>query len=110
LLSTQWLDDAKVKFKQVELDSHFLAELFIDVRAVRVGEARRTADLSPVSPPAEALGGAAAYLLTVKRPLTLVRGEPGQGKSTLGQYLCQVHRAEFLPEGEYRPGPAPDHR
>lgn len=108
LLSTQWVDDAKVKFKQVELDSHFLADLFIDVEALRSGEARRTADLNPVSPPAEALGGAAAYLLAARRPLTLVRGEPGQGKSTLGQYLCQVHRAAFLPEGEYRPGPAPE--
>ena len=108
LLSTQWVDDAKVKFKQVELDSHFLADLFIDVEALRSGEARRTADLNPGSPPAEALGGAAAYLLAARRPLTLVRGEPGQGKSTLGQYLCQVHRAAFLPEGEYRPGPAPE--
>lgn len=108
LLSTQWVDDAKVKFKQVELDSHFLADLFIDVEAVRIGEARRTLEVSPVSRPAEALGGAAAYLLVVRRPLTLVRGEPGQGKSTLGQYLCQVHRAAFLPEGEYRPGPAPE--
>jgi len=31
-----------------------------------------------------------------------VRGEPGQGKSTLGQYLCQAHRAEFLPNDAYR--------
>lgn len=27
-----------------------------------------------------------------------MRGEPGQGKSTLGQYLSQIYRSEFVPD------------
>ncbi len=41
-------------------------------------------------------------------PLTVVRGAPGQGKSTLGQYLCQVHRAEFLTHPDYLRGQRPE--
>jgi hypothetical protein len=102
VMVTQWRDDCKVKFKQVELDSHFLADLFIDVEAIRVAAAKRAAGIIPGSSEHQALGGAAAYLLGAKHPLTLVRGEPGQGKSTLGQFICQAQRAEFLPKNEYR--------
>lgn len=37
----------------------------------------------------------------------MVRGAPGQGKSTLGQYLCQVHRAEFITHPDYLGGRKP---
>ena len=43
------------------------------------------------------VGGAAHHLINTEVPLTLVRGAPGQGKSTLSQYLCQAHRAAFVP-------------
>ena len=31
VIATQWQEDSKVKFRQVEMDTHNLAELFIDV-------------------------------------------------------------------------------
>src|SRR5262249_35851121 len=44
------------------------------------------------------LGGAAAYVLgKTPYPFTLVRGAPGQGKSTLSQFVCQAFRIAFLP-------------
>ena len=107
VLATQWQEDAKVKFKQVELESHDLTNLFVDVEATRLARPRRTAGFALSGQSSEALGGAAKYLLSAKQPLTLVRGEPGQGKSTLGQFLCQVHRGEFLPDNAYRARGAP---
>ncbi|MFB7477073.1 NACHT domain-containing protein [Kitasatospora sp. NPDC056184] len=96
VLATQWEEDAKVKFKQAELTSHDLAALFVDVEAVRAAQALSTRALRSPDLQAKSVGGAARYLLAARQPFTLVRGEPGQGKSTLGQYLCQVHRAAFL--------------
>lgn len=49
---------------------------------------------------ATAVGGAAAHLLSSGVPFTLVRGAPGQGKSTLSQYVCQAHRRYFIPASE----------
>jgi hypothetical protein len=96
-VGTQWQDDAKVKFKQAELDTHNLADLFVDVESTRLSMPQGARELlEPVDK--MSLGGAAAYLLTTPLPFTLVRGEPGQGKSTLGQFICQVHRSEFMEE------------
>lgn len=104
VIAGQWEEDSKVKFKQVELTTHDLDDLFIDVGATRVSEPANLHGLLPeqmdlVHPPAEP-PGAARYLLRAERPFTLVRGEPGQGKSTLGQYLCQRHRAAYLEEAD----------
>ncbi|NES14587.1 MULTISPECIES: NACHT domain-containing NTPase [Micromonospora] len=134
LIATQWEEDAKVKFRQVEMDTYNLLDLYVDVEAVRIAKPRNAAPKPAVTtihipddddplprPPVhqylvdgtltpeeeQALGGAAQYLLNATQPLILVRGEPGQGKSTLAQYLCQLHRAAFLPEGEYFAGPRP---
>ena len=109
VIATQWHEDSMVKFKQVELDSHQLVDLFVDVEARRVTQprvARTILARNPAGP--DWLGGAAAYLVSAAQPLTLVRGEPGQGKSTLGQYLCQVHRAEFLKRDNYMGGKRPE--
>lgn len=94
VIATQWDEDAKVKFKQVELESQTLEDLFIDVEAVLVGDPGVAAHLRRSE--GVNVGGAAKYLAQTRRPFTLVRGEPGQGKSTLGQYLCQRHRAAYL--------------
>lgn len=37
---------------------------------------------------------------TSTAPLVVVEGAPGQGKSTLGQYICQLHRARYLGRAE----------
>ncbi|MFE5844256.1 NACHT domain-containing protein [Streptomyces niveus] len=102
VIATQWEEDSKVKFKQVELTTHNLDDLFIDVGATRVSEPGNLRRILPEQlelgqDPAEP-AGAARYLLEAARPFTLVRGEPGQGKSTLSQYLCQRHRASYLKE------------
>ena len=44
--------------------------------------------------------GAAALLLDSDfqqaEPLVILEGAPGQGKSTIAQYICQVHRKRIL--------------
>jgi hypothetical protein len=34
-------------------------------------------------------------------PWVVLRGAPGQGKSTLAQYVCQVHRARYLDKNDF---------
>ncbi|KES03428.1 hypothetical protein BU52_30805 [Streptomyces toyocaensis] len=97
VIATQWEDDSKVKFKQAELTSHRLEDLFIDVEAVRLATPSAVPKHRVFEQTEMAnLGGAASYLLSTRQPFTLIRGEPGQGKSTLGQYVCQLHRAAYL--------------
>ncbi|MGW9277349.1 MULTISPECIES: NACHT domain-containing protein [unclassified Embleya] len=105
VIATQWDEDVKVKFKQVELDTHRLEDLFVDVEAIRIA-APEDSFGGPWSGLREELGGAAGYLANAARPFALVRGEPGQGKSTLGQYLCQLHRSAYLPDGVAAGAPA----
>lgn len=91
----QWDEDEKVKFSQVDIDRERVADLFVDVTADRL-RAPRTKAAKPLLSTGS-VGGAASYLLSGSAPFTLVRGAPGQGKSTLSQYVCQAHRAAFVP-------------
>lgn len=87
----QFDDDSKVNLKQAELRGD-LESLFIDVEGALVNEA-------PVAPGrvGNPIGATGAYLLSSRGPLAcVVRGQPGQGKTTLGQAICQVHRARLL--------------
>ena len=104
VVATQWQDDAKVKFRQVDMDNYDLSDLYVDVTARSVQGRRRGLHL-PGN--VTELGGAAVHLLKSSAALTVVRGAPGQGKSTLGQYVCQVHRAEFLKHPDYLGGQRP---
>ena len=104
VVATQWQEDAKVKFRQVDMDNYDLTDLYVDV-AARPVQGRRHGPRLPDD--RTGLGGAAAHLLKSRTALTVVRGAPGQGKSTLGQYLCQVHRAEFLAHPDYLGGRRP---
>ena len=94
--AAQWDEDQRIKFSQVELDREHLSDLFVDVPADQIRGPRRAA--SPTSG-STSLGGAAAYILgRSPYPFTLVRGAPGQGKSTMSQFVCQAFRVAFLPE------------
>jgi hypothetical protein len=93
--AAQWEEDETLKFSQVELDRERVVDLFVDVPATRIKAPDRVqqASLGPSN-----LGGAARYLRLISPyPFTLVRGAPGQGKSTLGQYVCQAFRVAFMP-------------
>lgn len=94
--AAQWHEDENVKFNQVELDSHALADLFVEIDAVSTPASRANGRLSLErrSHPA------ASALLNPTSLLTTVRGAPGQGKSTLVQFVCQSHRAYFLKYAE----------
>lgn len=101
--AAQWEDDKRVKFSQSDVDREKVVDLFVDVTADRVhAVATRLQGQSPTT-----LGGAAGYLLRASAPFTLVRGAPGQGKSTLSQYLCQAHRTSFIAESD-RPNSLPE--
>lgn len=100
VMRNQGDEDAKVKFSQADLDQTQLADVYVDVEAELVSPPKRAADLAAVSHYVPRESGALLYLLSTSMPYTLVRGEPGQGKSTLGQYLCQVHRAQLLAQDD----------
>lgn len=96
--AAQWAEDERIKFSQAELDRELLTDLFVDVPAERVESPRRALDFRRDTE-TERLGGAAAYLTgKALYPLTLVRGVPGQGKSTLSQLVCQAFRVAFMPQ------------
>ena len=123
-MTAQYSTDKSVKFKQVELQ-HSLTDLFVDLplgrKRPQVDRNRR--DRFPVEGlddisayirqldfdedyefesenPFDHSGLAAAFLL--KMPLVegvtrfVLEGAPGQGKSTVTQFLCQVNRLRFL--------------
>lgn len=94
VVAAQWEDDQRVKFSQSEVDRERVVDLFVDVTAERVHSP------GTGSPERGSVGGAASYLLADSARCALVRGAPGQGKSTLSQYVCQAHRNSFVPEGQ----------
>ncbi|MBP2451893.1 NACHT domain-containing protein [Mycolicibacterium lutetiense] len=95
--AAQWEDDKRVKFSQSDVDREQVVDLFVDVTADRV---HATANSRAHAHLPDSVGGAAAYLVRATAPFTLVRGAPGQGKSTLSQFVSQAHRMSFIPESE----------
>lgn len=103
VMGSQWRDDSRVKFSQLDLDRVDLVDLFVDVEASLVAPPTNLADRVAADQNFKLHGreGAASHLLKSTAPLTYVLGVPGQGKSTLSQYLCQAHRAAILPGEMY---------
>jgi hypothetical protein len=119
-LADQYEEDVQVKFKQVELQNKLL-DLFIDLpfrvtfrtkdKGVIYSDYRSAHDSARVFYDDNATilsnqnddddtSGTASLLLGEwgQRRLrqVVVEGAPGQGKSTLAQYMCQVHRIRIL--------------
>jgi hypothetical protein len=110
-LAAQFDDDKEVKFKQVDLYNSLL-DLFIDVpirylashdqhssrRWVPATRFVRTIDDDVYVE--EKVTGAADLLLTsyalFEAPCIVLEGAPGQGKSTITQYVCQTQRMRLL--------------
>ncbi|MEV4288469.1 hypothetical protein AB0K40_23405 [Nonomuraea bangladeshensis] len=99
VMASQWRDDSKIKFSQVDVDRINVVDLFVDVQASLQAPPRNAIEQfsSMQNHKAYESLGAVAYMLRTTAPLTYLLGVPGQGKSTLGQYLSQIHRAAILP-------------
>jgi len=116
-LADQYEEDVQVKFKQVELQNRLL-DLFIDLpfrvtfkskedltsQTFRGDNVRLFFDDKSVvltnQQDDDSVSGTATLLLSEwgnqRLRQVVVEGAPGQGKSTLAQYLCQVHRIRLL--------------
>jgi hypothetical protein len=112
-LRTQFERDKEVRFKQVELHNH-LMRLFTDVPARLIGPSTATLASDSWARVLRKRGihrgggpvGAAAFLLSPPEPAlrqVVLIGAPGQGKSTVTQFVCQVHRQKLLGVVEPRP-------
>jgi hypothetical protein len=128
-VSEQFRKDEEVKFRQVDLTSSLL-DLFVDVPVnlseLMWTESRRGSGLlrealheltaERDSHEYESVDGdqfmygrslanTADFLLDERTqkhlPWVVLQGAPGQGKSTLAQYVCQVHRARLLGKTDF---------
>lgn len=118
-LAHQHKYDSQLKFKQVDLEKG-LVDLFVDVPAAATGPSdprdwenwRAHFETSPVFSALIKEGGRGYALdeedsigavqalvdpaVTAGLPRVVIEGAPGQGKSTVTQYLCQLHRMSLL--------------
>lgn len=102
----QYEKDAEVRFKQVELQNKLL-DLFVDVPladpdSFEDREGFYAWRSLPRVQGTEEMPGVATLILNSRTqrafPQIVLEGAPGQGKSTLTQYVCQVHRMRLLDE------------
>ncbi|MBB1502502.1 HNH endonuclease [Propioniciclava sp. MC1683] len=110
-LGGQMEADDRVQFRQARLDGPTVESMFVDVPfgcrkesppadfLERLAKAH-PGDLRP-EPGFVATGAAQALLHPGWTGNALIIGGPGQGKSTLLQYICQFHRARYLGRDEY---------
>src|SRR5674476_505994 len=85
VMGTQWREDSKIKFSQVDMDRVSVVDLFVDVHASLQAPPRNALDefVSRQAHKAYESSGALKYLLQTFVPLTYLIGVPGQGKSCL---------------------------
>lgn len=103
-IAAQYAEDREVKFKQVDLFNNLL-DLFVDTDLAEVGGPD---DLRPVHVRSEVYHYSAHFERTRARAASsfltfddrsrriVLEGAPGQGKSTITQYVCQIHRVRLL--------------
>lgn len=110
----QYNKDDKVLFEQVDLNGPRVDSMFVDVPfscRTDVAIADILQQIAESHPPdTDALesaddqvvtGAAQALLHPEWQGNALLVGGPGQGKSTLLQYVCQFHRARMLEKSDY---------
>lgn len=131
-IAAQCKEDEEVKFKQVELQNNIL-ELFVDMPISSAGTKysryyyidegallihdhdEDDVEVTEGAFYAHRSGGNAAGLL-LEGPYfpemsnLVIEGAPGQGKSTITQYVCQVHRLKILDKEEDIIKIAPEHQ
>lgn len=126
-LTAQFDADEYVKFKQADLQASDLLSLFVDVpvmpRAVPKKGRNKMNSLERLfltvmqDEPSTAqdqgnrlqVGGATLLCHSATQdhlPRVVLEGAPGQGKSTLAQYVCQVQRMRFLDKQKLSKVPA----
>lgn len=110
-LGGQMEADDRVQFRQARLDGPTVESMFVDVPfgcredspaselLERISKAH-PGDLKP-DEGYVATGAAQALLHPEWTGNALIIGGPGQGKSTLLQYICQFHRARYLGRSDY---------
>ncbi|WP_308468517.1 NACHT domain-containing protein [Rathayibacter soli] len=99
VLATQWANDRYIRFKQAGLENADIGNLFVDVPLSlqeKIDQQSR-----PLVDVIGAMNGAALYYLSKPPSRSVVLGAPGQGKSTLGQFVCQAYRAALLQDDAY---------
>lgn len=110
-VADQYEADDKVLFRQVKLEGPRVDSMFVDVPFASRGGTEAAARLARIA--ADAPGDAAAedgFVVTGAAQAllhpewtgnALIVGGPGQGKSTLLQFVCQFHRARFQQAPDY---------
>jgi hypothetical protein len=109
-IAAQYIGDHKIKFRQIDLVGITVDALFVDVPVrAEVGTdiEDELAEINPSGVSAangRPVAGAAQVLLHPEwRRSAVIVGGPGQGKSTLLQYLCQYHRSRLMNKEAYSP-------
>ncbi len=108
-MSVQFSKDNDVRFRQVELTGISVESLFVDVPASSHSGSPADHLIQEINPhqqgggKARQSGAAQALLHPAWTDSAVIVGGPGQGKTTLLQFLCQYHRARCLEREEYSP-------
>ena len=110
-VADQYEADDKVLFRQVKLEGPRVDSMFVDVPFASRGDTEAAARLAQIAEdaPGDAVaeegfvvtGAAQALLHPQWSGNALIVGGPGQGKSTLLQFVCQFHRARFQQAADY---------
>ena len=113
-MSVQFGKDNDVRFRQVDLTGISVESLFVDVPASSHPGSPAEWLIEEMNPHQQGhvgiddetvsrAGAAQALLHPSWTDSTVIVGGPGQGKTTLLQFLCQYHRARCLGRDEYSP-------